>query len=280
VSASTTVRDTVTRTALLGVRFWDRATGRSVAEGLQLTDTASGTLARPSRSGVFVFHDLPGLRASAYGAGDGGFWASPPTLADLTFELVDPERRFMPFRFDATAPTRGVVMEACALAGSPPNGDIAGVPLFSTPSRPLPSGLAAVRAQLWDSAADEPAAWAVLEVSVGAAAAYQGIADAEGRVAVMLPYPEPPWHGSSPPPGSRSLSDQTWPVGIAVRYDGSAVPAVATDPPDLCAVLEQIPATPFHDLSPPVSLTEATLAFGRELVLRTAGHPVLVVSHN
>ena len=34
---------------------------------------------------------------------------------------------------------------------------------------------------------------------------YRGVADPRGSVIVLFPYPEPPWHGSSPPPGKGDL---------------------------------------------------------------------------
>lgn len=278
----TVILDTVTRTALLGVRFWDRVTGKALADGLELVETGSGIAAAPGPSGVFAIHDLPGLRASSFGAGDDPFWAPPPGRAPFTFRLSDRERRFLPFTFTVDVPTRGLFTEDCGLAGSPPDAVVGAVPLFSAPRRLAPGGTASVRVDLWDVLADAPAAWAVLEASAAGAPVYRGVADELGRVAVFFPYPEPPWHGSSPPPGSRSLSDQTWPLTLTVRYS----PATASppfpdpasgEPPDLCAVLTQSAATLLAADSPATPLGPQTLAFGRELVLRTPGRSVLLV---
>jgi hypothetical protein len=267
---STVVLETVTRTALFGVRFWDRVTSSVVADGLEVVETTSGTQMQPNRSGVFVLHSLPGLRDSMYGAGDDAFWASPPASAPIAFTVVDTQRRFLPFSFASDVPLRGLFAEDCGLPASPPpEGVVGGVPLFSAPSRIAPAGTGAVRADLWDAVADAPAAAAVLEVDAGGGASYRGVADDQGRVVVLLPYPEPPWHGGSPPPGSRSLSNQTWPVDVAVRYAPPASPP-SSSPPDLCAVLDQAPAEP-------LGLAAQTLAFGRELVLRTPGLSVLHV---
>jgi hypothetical protein len=275
--------ETVTRTAPLGVRPWDAVSGRAITDGLRLRELRHGVVAAPNRSGVFVFHDLPDLHDSAYGIGDESFWASPPASASVLLELVDGERRFLPFRFAADAPARGIFREHCPHASSPPEVDVPGVPLFSAPSRPLPPGLAAVRADLWDRTLDAPAAWAVLEVTPAGAPTARGIADEQGRVVVLLAYPEPHWPGSSPPPGSRALAAQTWSLQLGVRYD----PAGASPPlphpasgvaPDLCAVLGQGAATLLEALSPATPLTGATLAFGRQLTLRTPGSSVLLVS--
>jgi hypothetical protein len=271
----TRVLDTVTRTALLGVRFWDRVTGRVVFDGLDVVETTSGARLVPNRSGVFVLHELPGLRASEFGAGDDAFWASPPAGSTIGFTLVDTLRQFLPFSFTVDVPLRGLFAEDCGLlpAASPPG--LGFVPLFSAPARSVPAGIAAVRADLWDVDADAPAAWAVLEVSAGGTV-YRGVADTRGSVVVPFPYPEPPWHGSSPPPGSKSLSQQQWPLDVTVRYSPPTSPPFS-DVPDLCAVLTQAPGTLLDPDSPQTALGSQSLTFGSELVLRSHGRSVLHV---
>jgi hypothetical protein len=270
------VLDTVTRTALLGVRFWDRVTGRVVADGLELAETGTGLLAHPNPSGVFAFHDLPGFRDSAGGAGGPSFWSSPPGRRDLVFELSDAERRFVPFRFTADVPHEKMFADDCGGAASPPDAAVGGMPLYSAPSRVAPAGTAAVRAQLWDVAAGAAAASAVLEVTTAAGATHRGVADDQGRVAVLFPYPEPPWAATSPPSGS-SLPAQTWALTIGVAYAPASPPVPAGAAPDICAVLTQPSATALETESPQTPLGPQTLAFGRELVLRTNGHSVLLV---
>jgi len=46
------VLETVTRTALLGVRFWDRVTGRAVSDGLEVVETTSGAISRCGTLGL------------------------------------------------------------------------------------------------------------------------------------------------------------------------------------------------------------------------------------
>ena len=70
VPAPPIVLERVNRTGLLGVQFWDQVAGRTVVDGLSLTETISGIAAVPNRDGTFVFNDLPGMRASAFGLGD------------------------------------------------------------------------------------------------------------------------------------------------------------------------------------------------------------------
>jgi hypothetical protein len=282
VSTTPIVLETVTRTALLGVRFWDRVTGRVVADGLEVIEATGGTRLLPSRSGVFALHELPGLRASAFGSGDDAFWSSPPAVSTIAFTVVDTTRQFLSFAFTTDVPFRGLLAEDCGLDASPPDAVVVGVPLFSAPSRIAPAGVAAVRADVWDVDANAPAAWAVLEVSAGSGPVYRGVADSSGRTVVLLPYPEPPWHGSSPPPGSHALSEQTWPLTIGVRYAPSQasppLPAPSPDAvPDLCAVLTQPAGTLLAADSPSTALGSQLLAFGRELVLRTPGQSVLHV---
>ena len=281
MSTIPTPLETVTRTALLGVRFWDRVSGQLIADGLQVVETATGTAALSGPSGVFAVHDLPGLQASAFGSGDDAFWSSPPVEEYCVFHVTDTQGRFLPFAFTADVPVRGLFADDCGVVASPHDATTGAVPLFSTPSRVAPSGIAAVRADLKDAVTGDEAAWAVLEVSLNGAAVYRGVADEHGRTAVLLPYPKPPWH-ASPPPGSRALSDQTWPVTLSVRYSGaSASPPfpdpASGEPPDLCAVLTQPAGTLLASASPEAPLGAQTLVFGRELVLRTGDGPDLLV---
>ena len=273
--------ESVTRTALLGVRFFDRVSGQLIADGLQVVETTTGTAATVGPSGVFAVHDLPGLRASSFGAGDDAFWSSPPVQESFVFQLTDTQGRFLPFVFPADVPVQGLFEDDCGVATSPPDATTGSVPLFSTPSRVAPAGIAAIRADLKDAETGAGAAWAVLEVSLNGAPVYRGVADADGRAAVFLPYPKPPWH-ASPPPGSRALSDQTWPVTVTAQYAGAAASPPFPDPtsgepPDLCAVLTQPAGTLLASTSPDAPLGSQTLVFGRELVLRTGDGPDLLV---
>jgi hypothetical protein len=273
----------LSRVAPLGVRFWDRPTARAVSEGLLLTNVESARRALVNRSDVFVLQGLPGMQAAEYGAGDEDYWASPPVSRKLTLELVDALGRFHDVRFDAEAPFRDVFGEDCGFVSSPPDAGAQSVPLFSLPSRPVPAATAAVRAELTDSETGEPASWAVLEVTAQDVGTLRGIADRQGRVLVLLPYPEPPWHGPSPPAGSRPLSAQSWPVGLSVRYSpGEASPPLPgpddREPPDLCSVLLQEPATLASDESPTVPVDSDELVFGRELVLNQGERRTLLVT--
>jgi hypothetical protein len=271
----------ITRVAPLGMRFWDHPTASSVSEGLRVTIVETGRPAYANRSGVFVATGLPGLRDAEQGRGDAAYWASPPVHRAVTVELIDKFARFHDVRLAADAPFRGIFDEECGVPDSPPRAAPA-VPLFSLPSRLVPAGTAAVRAELTDAGTGDPAAWAVLEVSAAGVGTARGIADRQGRVLVLLPYPEPPWHGPSPPPGSRPLSAQIWPVAIAVRYSPDDSPPFAPEDwpvsPDLCTVLTQTPAALASATAPAVPIVADELVFGRELLLNTPERPVLLVT--
>jgi hypothetical protein len=263
--------ESVTRTALLGMRFWDALTARVVCEGITVTETSSGTAGTAGPSGVFAFHDLPGLYASAFGDGSPGFWASPPEHAVFSFEVTDATNTFLPFGFSAAAPTRELLAQA---PSSPPG--MSDMPLFSSTARQLPAASAVVRAELWDALAARPAPSALLEVTVSGATHY-GLSDAAGRVVVAFPYPEPPTQISSPPGSQGSWTTATWPLTLGVRYAAAPAGAASSAVPMLDAVLAQPQAVLLAASSPETPLGGATLPYGSELVLRSAGQSTLSV---
>jgi hypothetical protein len=268
------VLERVSRVTPLGVRCWDPVTGQLVADGLMVAATprAGGRrrVATRTPSGTFALRGLPGLHEQEQGEGDAGYWASVATRPFLV-EVADLQRRFHPVRVEAEAPTRGVLGVSGLPEGVRP--PLPAVPLLSTASRPVPPGMAVVRAELaWTDR--RPAALALLEVTVAGRAAVLGLADRLGRVAVMFPYPDPPAVTGSPPSGG-GLATQAWTVGLAA-YASPGDPG--PDPPDLHDLLGQPRVTPLATLSPPSPLTEAVLAFGRELVVASTQQPVLFLT--
>lgn len=102
-----------TLTAPLGLRFRDAATGAAVSQGLRVTlyptaNPARRTHAFANGSGVYVAHRAAGLRVSEMGAGDAEFWNAPPAAAPFTVEVVDEERRYLPYSFTAMLPAKGL----------------------------------------------------------------------------------------------------------------------------------------------------------------------------
>lgn len=271
------------RAAPLGVRFWDDTTGASVRDGLAVSAYPAGD---PSRrvagslagSGTFAFRGLPGLRGFELTGDAGDPWASPPPPRPFVVECSDGRGRFLPVRFTVGVPHAGIFVPACLLA------DMAtgGVPLFSSPGRVPPRLMAAIRAELWDPAAEGPAAWAVVEVRGAGGLIGRGVSDRSGKVVVLGSYPAPPDVSFGSPASSPvPLTSQTWPVTLAAWY-APAGPAPAI--PDLCAVLGQGPATLWADDALSAVYPGATLTFGRDLVARSTaratgeGLPVLLLT--
>jgi hypothetical protein len=245
----------VQRHALLGMRFWDTAAATSSIEGLEVevfprARPRARTRARINRSGVYVAQDVAGLRELEFA--DPEPWSA--ALRPYRVEVHDPRGRFLPIAFDADLPARGLFTwrapwysppRAISLpgeAGSPPQLLIEKIPLFSAPQRPLPEPLAVVYAQLRESGADRPAAWALLTASIDGEVRGLGLADEEGRVAVMFPYPEPPRMSLSSPPEARS--DFRWLVDLQAYYRTGSPPAAAPGIPDLGSVLSQLELAP------------------------------------
>jgi hypothetical protein len=224
-----------------------------------------------NHTGVYIWRKLPGMHTFESGAGDATFWASLPPRQPYVIEVVDSERRFLPFILPVDLPLQGLLPWECE-AGASPLEPLTSVPLFSSPNRAVPGGMAVVRAHLWDADQNRPAAWAVLEVRLPDNRIVRGLADDQGRVTVIFAYPEPQLSTGASPPGSplnsgrRPLAEQTWTLQLNGFY-------AALDPtppiPDLCQALTQGAATLYAGLSPATPLLEATLAFGKELVLKS-----------
>lgn len=259
---SATVSEAITRVAPLGVRFVDDVTGETVSDGLTVLYPKAGSdvpaLAAVNHSGVFVLRGFAGTGEIEWGRGDEAFWTSPLPSVTARIELHDLLGRYHDTTFDARVPTRGLFAPLCGSPPSPPSTEPA-VPLVSTPARPVPAGVAVLRATLRDADTGGPAAWALLEVGTG-----RGVADARGEIAVLFPYPPLASFGGSPPASTRRpLLEEEWTVTIAGFYDRLAPDAT----PDLCDVLAQRRADTLQSLSPPTTVAPQTLTYGRELVV-------------
>lgn len=268
------IGEPITRVAPLGIRFSDAATGNSAGSGLRVAHR--GGVAGESPSGVYVLRGLPGLGATERGDGTAAFWAHPPVTGEYRVEVTDPAGRFLPTGFTAAAPTRGLFAPACVFSAPetwrPP---LLTVPLFSTAARPVPAGMAVVRAQLEQGGVPRP--WAVLEVVAPDGKTRLGVADGNGLVTVLLPYPEPPrLNLSAAAPATVPLSEQDWTLGVRA-YAGPVPVAAPGGIPDLCAVLGQPQARLLADEAG-TPLTSVLLRYGRELVVRTAGRSSLLIA--
>jgi hypothetical protein len=269
------ILDRLTWVAPLGLRFWDPVTQSLVSDGLQVTATpkvsevyaGQPVSASPNRSGVFVFHHLPGLREAESGEGDQEYWDNIPSPKDYVIYVKDVLRRFLPFQITVHAPMKGVFQWVCA--GSHPLAPLPGqpagtVPLFSAPQRMVINGSAVLRADLV-TGPNQPAAWAVLEIYSQTELLGRGLADKEGRAALFFPYPrltELSPHQNRPP-----LAQETWQIDLEVFFSPSSP---FPDQPDLCTLMEQAPARPLETLSPPVHLAQLPpLLFSQEIILKT-----------
>jgi hypothetical protein len=260
--AAPVILERLTRVTPLALSFWDRVAGATVGAGLSVTACPpdrpwEAVQASVNRTGIYLFHDLPGLREVEVGAGDAEFWNNPPASRAFVVEVQDVLRRFQPFRLTLVAPVRGMLAWA-AVSGSPP--EPASVPLFSAPTRPVPAGLASIRAELFDPIRRQPAAWAVLQVRLAGQVLARGFADVAGRVLLMFAYPEPDTTGHIP------LTKQVWSLELRANYAPQApIPPM----PDLETTLTQPPATLWRDSARTLPLMGDALAFGRELILRS-----------
>jgi hypothetical protein len=268
--------------APLGIRFWDAAAGRAVGDGLVVRARRAATtgpvaLARTSRSGISAFVSLPGLRFLEHPTESVAAEASPPPVEPYAVDVADPLGRFVPVAFRVDAPHAGVFRSA---NGSPPDAGPPGFFLFPAVARPVPAALGAVRAELHDRSADQPAAHAVVQLNLPGNQRAYGLADGAGRVVVMYAHPRFAPTVLSPPPSAQAAREQpAWPATVRVLYDRAAQVLLAPDlPPDLASLFGQA-AAPIWSAPGGPSDTElgVTLVLGQEAVLRTDGEPRLLI---
>jgi hypothetical protein len=218
----------------------------------------------PNRSGTYTVHAGTGLTEFEGSAGDLRSWSVRPTEVSFLLEVIDAERRFLPCVVPVRVPFRGLFQSPCVS----PAGSFPGIELYSAPARTVPAGLAVARAELREAVSRRPAAWAMLEVRTPDGRGFRGLADDEGRVAVIFPYPEPIGFmvGSPSVRVGPPLTEQSWTISVRARYSALSSGEIL---PDLCEVERQSPATLWVDTALTRECTAATLQFGRELILRS-----------
>jgi hypothetical protein len=264
----------VSLTCPLGLRFLDVTSDAFVAADAAELRVVASPLDAPLREtigvvtprGVFAFHGLPGFRKFENSQANDR-WESAPPRRDFQIEVHDGLGRFLPCTFTVSAPERGLAL--LADAGSPSWIEADAVPLFSAPSRTPPPGLAVVRAELRELASGLPAAWALMEASYSSAGAIRtarGLADDQGRVLLMFPYPEGQRRAFalSPPAGSRGLSQQEWIIDFTVFHEPVEDPEKAAE---YGRRLSQPAVLAWGGSSPLAPLGQESLRFGRELEL-------------
>lgn len=269
---------------VLGLSFRDAAFDAPVTNPLVVhawLPIASQAPVRALRSstGVYSFHGMPGRIEAEYPAADEDEPESAGPELEYTLSVEDPAGHYLPVAFSLTLPL-GYRGEFPAPVGSPPV--TAGrAYLFPAPSRPVPPGCAVIRADLVDVDSGEPAAWAVLRVTLDGLESV-GMADERGRVLILaaLPAPDALAAGSPPGAGEGPLGSVAWPVTLTVQYQPTALrypfegashlPAAWQARPSLKSILDEQGAALFVNAEgDAVGDWTAELQYGVELVLRS-----------
>ena len=267
---------------LLGVQCWDAADETLVSDGLLIEawpedDPRSVTKAFRTRSGIYAFQGLQGLREAEYPLEEASGAIVP---AAYVVKVEDLKGRFTPTTVRTTLPatTGGLFQLNCS--GSLPEEAVSGVFLFSAPARNVPPGFANVIAQLVEFDTREPAVGAVMEVQLTDGARWIGISDENGQVAVVFPYPRlNVTLSGSFPEGGMPLHQHTWDITIQIRYAPEDVERpLGTDVPELCSVLQQSSGRLYNtEAGGSVASLPALLSFGKETVIRTESTSVLLI---
>ena len=260
VETSPRIREIQSLVSPCGVRFWDLVEQRIVSTGLQVefeSETTPGKRfpATANGSGTYVPWGLRRLFEDATGS-------AVPASGTFTLFVHDPKNQYVPCRLSGLKLQPGSWVEI-ARDGVSVNVPFPAqtIPLFPSIGRVRP-GWGAIRAELWDTTVQRPAAGALVRAIPASAGAVWGLSDSDGRVHLLVPWPAPihPPIGSPPPPQA------SWPVLVEVWYGGGATESGEAD---LTAVLRQPLSTlQTGDPTPAKSLTER-LSAGAELTLRS-----------
>ena len=285
-----------TTVTALGIRFWDMTLDRQVSDNLvvkayPVLGTGPVVSAFRSASGIYGFQGLPGMQAIELKKSDNegiGVPGSPPFMKSFYIEVTDKLNRFLPVIFTVELPLPYPVYlsdDPVFSGGSPGSGNPPGFYLFSSPSRTVSPGLAAIHAALVEQATGRPAAYAVLQVDVQGAGGENvgilyGIADERGCISILFPYPdmEVSLSGSPPPNSPDSLEQQEWQLTLQVRYEPGELKT-----PDNINIEPKIPLLKeiFNQkegkiwtkkpADEPDENLSTVLTFGEPLILRTKG---------
>lgn len=282
-------RETVRTFTVLGVRLWDWATDHRPDPAGLLVDVRAQAGGRAvagtvNRSGTFVFPAVPGLWDVEHPLP--GDEAGPAPAVPHLVRVRDTSGRFVTTGFSVSLPHRGAFPAAGDLA--PINGTstrFPGLPLFSAPTRRVPPGFAAIRADLRRDTGRvdprlgrpvlAPAPFAVLRADV-AGATWFGVADATGSVLLTFPFPRFEASLGTGTPGV-SPSEQRTEVTLSVRFG-----ELAAHPWLGAPVFDDLRNQPVAVVRPdPDGPAEAslvrTLTYARELVLTSRDLSVLLI---
>ncbi len=274
----------------LGIRLLDAVTDRQIDNDMLVTAHPASSpdaksYAHSTRSGIFAFAHLSGMRHVEYGYVDQEVMASPADKSEFVVVIRDKLRRYLDvaLRIDLPLPYRGVFLSYEQVAGSPHNSP-RGLYLYSSPTRSVPGWMAMINGELTDSVSGQPAANAVLRVSALSGEKWLGIADERGRFTVMLSYPKLPagFSGSPLNPGHKSLFEQTWELDLQASYSPDTIENLpGTSIPSYQSVLEQNSASiwtvPEDDGGTAVASLPIILEYNKTTNPRTAGETSLLV---
>lgn len=264
LAEKTIIVDTLKTHAPLGIRFWDKVFDKPVTQGLSVaaytaSKPANWVQAQRNASGIYVFHQLPG-------------W---PNLQDISYVITvsDTSGQYLPMAFTVNKlPKDGLLLYEPV--GSPAAA-LKGIFLFSTPARKVPGWLAAIRGRLLDEPANQPAANALVGVTVQEGVVFYGLTDAKGEFLIVMPYPTTPapFLASPAGPGGTEIRDQHWGISLEVRYLPASLRIYPeTHLPDLLDLLTQPLANMRLSVSGALATSiEAELECNRQLVLHTDG---------
>ncbi|MFL5626851.1 MAG: hypothetical protein ACJ788_14805 [Ktedonobacteraceae bacterium] len=287
--------ETVIRRAPLGLRFLDLVRGVTVNDGLVVMAWALGTRAgarpaptalRSPLSGVYGFRSLPGLRRFEMAERPASDWCGSPPQGSppepTAVELTDLDTlRGLYLATEESPPRANFIISVedrmerflpQTLLMCLPKERLIEVPLLSSPARLAPAGLGVVRGEVIRQQDAQPAAWALVTVSPdNGVTDYVAITDARGMFTLFVPYANPlPSLQGSPPHGSGTLDQLTWPLTIRVFYQPSRqrfVPGL--DPPDMLSILEQAVAEIYDQIGVHSSTLMRPLRFGVDVVITT-----------
>jgi hypothetical protein len=285
MSPGVRILERVERQAPFGLRLWDAAAATQRIDGLRVELSPRQRPEQRVRafvnpSGIWCALGLPGLQTFEHAsAADPADWSA--ALRGYRVEVRDPAGRFLPLAFDADLPVRGLFDPLSAgspLPGpfpvpesppSPPGPVPSRVPLFSAPGRPVPSALAEVRAQVLEHPSGRPAAWCLIAVSLDGVTRGLGLADQEGRVLILFPYPARPRPVLTSPPSP--TNDFRWTLTLTAYYRPGPLDAAVSAIPDLADLQEQFaaPRKLFASLLPDQHLTDLPLEYQVPLTVRT-----------
>lgn len=274
---------------LLGIRFWDPAGNFQICDGLSVTarplhSRRTVVPATRTRSGVYAFHGLPGMRE--FESGSRREPGSPPVQKPFIIEVEDTLGRYNPVAFRVLLPLQYGGVYLSNTTGSPSQPSPKGVLLFSAPARSASTCLGTVQGNLTDALSGAPAANALIRLRTSEGQEWYGAADENGRFLLLFQYPTIN-HTSSGSPSQISfkpLSEQEWPVTIKVFYDPyrwERLPYAKV--PEYLSLLTQRKADIFRDdpdsASPADAVPEVqeTLKYGTALIVRTNGRSSLMI---